>query len=268
MRRHLIVLALVAIPAVAIAGPPKPKPIDVKPMISKLMVFRDEVGQYYVVPTPGQWDDSDKSEEFLFFGDGTSMWQQAVIGSGFTGSSGSSGPEFEWSVWSPRVRNMNMANITAKVGELELQCAADHKGDRKLAPLRADEARLFFAKATFYPPLWTRQTQFLARDDDGTYYFVDRLRDNFGGKDFHVYVGQKGQMKELPMINVVEDSGGDIFATKGGQLKIIASANNQAFWIKGGKKTELTVLEPGDNRYLIYRELGVYQRIGTVCEDM
>ena len=268
MRRHLIALVLLLVPTVALAGPPKPKPIDVKPVIAKLMVFRDDVGQYYVVPTPGQWDDFDQAQEFVFFGDGTSMWQQAVIGSGSTPSSGSNSAEFEWSVWSPRVRGLNTANMTTRVGELTLQCSNERNGLRKLAPLRADEARLFFAKATFFPPLWNRQSHFLARDDDGTYYFVDRLRDNFGGKDFHVYVGQKGQMKEMPMTNVVEDSGGDIFATKGGQLKIIASANNQAFWIKGGKKIELTVLEPGDNRYLIYRELGVYQRLGTVCDDM
>lgn len=262
MRR--ILTALLFAPIVGLAAPAKPKPIDVKPVIAKLMVFRDDVGQYYVVPSPGQWDDQfDDAEKYVFFGDGKSMWQQRMIGTSATGDG--SDREYEWDVWSPRVKDMVTAGITTRGGSLTIKCAVDHKQDRKLTPLRADEAKVFFAGATFLPPLWVRQAHFLARDDDGTYYFVDQLQ---GGKDFHVYVGPKGQLKELPMTNVVEDSGGDIFATKGGQLKIIASSNNQAYWIKGGKKVELTTLEPSDNRYLIYRDLGVYGRLGTVCEDM
>ena len=71
------------------------------------------------------------------------------------------------------------------------------------------------------------------------------------------------------MTNVVEDSGGFIFSTKGGSLKIIAdSKHDTAYWVKGGKKIELTVLVPGDNRYLIYRSLGIYGSIGTVCDDL
>ncbi len=41
----------------------------------------------------------------------------------------------------------------------------------------------------------------------------------------------------------------------------------KTFWIKGAKKTELTMLEPTDNRYLIYRELGIYGALGAVCDD-
>ena len=263
MRRHLIklALALALVPIVAFASPPKPKPIDVKAAIAKLSVFHDDIGGYYVVPTPGQWDDFDTAGTMVFFGDGKSMYQQRIVGSG--AESG----KFEWNVWSPRVKDMQTASLTSTASDLTLQCAQDRAKDRKLVPLRADEAKQFFAKATFWPPLWTRRSHFLARDDDGTYYFVDQLSDELGGKDYRVYVGQKGAMKELPMTNVVEDSAGQIYATKGGQLKIIANANNQAFWMKGGKKVELTVLETSDNRYLIYRELGIYGSLGAVCDD-
>jgi hypothetical protein len=265
MRRHLIVFALV--PAIALAGPPpKATSIDVKPVIAKLEVFRDDLGSFYVVPMPGQWEDIDDAAKYVFFGDGKSMWQQRIVGT--SSSPGSNGVVYDWNLWSPRVKDMQTAAMVSTADSLTLQCSQRHKEDRKLVPLRADEAKGFFAKATFLPPLWQRQSHFLARDDDGTYYFVDMIREEFGGKGYRVFVGPKGQLKELPMTSVVEDSGGDIYATKGGQLKIIASSNNEAFWIKGGKKSSLTVLEPTDNRYLIYRDLGIYGTLGAVCDDL
>jgi hypothetical protein len=74
-------------------------------------------------------------------------------------------------------------------------------------------------------------------------------------------------MKEIAMTNVVSDSAGEIFVTRTGQLKIVHD-DGKAFWIKGGKKTELTMLEPIENRYLIYRDLGIYGPLGAVCDDL
>jgi len=94
------------------------------------------------------------------------------------------------------------------------------------------------------------------------------MQEEFGGPGFRVYVGQKGAMKLMPMVSMASDSAGEIFATKNGQLKIVADRDGKsAFWIKGGKKTELTVLPPPDNRYLIYRELGIYGQLGAICDD-
>ena len=70
------------------------------------------------------------------------------------------------------------------------------------------------------------------------------------------------------MTNVATDSAGEIFATKAGQLKLVAGSDGKATWIKGGKKTELTRLEPQENRYLIYRELGIYGSLGAICDDL
>ena len=270
MRRYLIALvalvALVGAPASADPPAPKSKAIDAKAVAEKLEVFRDDLGSFYVVPAPGRWDDLGEAGAWVFFGDGKSMWQQRIVGS--SSSSSAAGPELEWDVWSPRVKDMQTAAMVSIADGLTLQCSQRRPEDRKLTPLRADEAKVFFARATFLPPLWQRQSRLLARDDDGTYYFVDMIREDLGGKGYRVFVGPKGTLKELQMTNVVEDSGGQIFATKGGQLKIIASANNEVFWIKGGKKTELTMLEPIDNRYLIYRELGIYGRLGAVCDDL
>jgi hypothetical protein len=125
-----------------------------------------------------------------------------------------------------------------------------------------------FQRATFLPPLWQRQAHLLARDDDGTYWLVDRYREEFGGKGYRVFSGQKGTMKELSMTNVVSDSAGEIYKTKSGDLKIVTeSGTGKAYWKKGAEKTELITLDLWANRYLIYRELGIYGRLGVVCDD-
>jgi hypothetical protein len=68
---------------------------------------------------------------------------------------------------------------------------------------------------------------------------------------------------------MASDTAGQLYATKAGQLKISRDkeGNDSAFFIKGGKKLELTIVPVYDNRYLIYRELGIYGQLGTVCDD-
>jgi hypothetical protein len=269
--RHLALVCLLT--SSASAGPDKPKPIDAKAIAAKLDVFRDEVGNVYVLPRPDSFSFSD-AHDWLFYGDGKTMYQQRIVGGG-----GEEGKRFEWAVWSPRAKGMPQASLAPIDGVMTLECRHTKDGVRPLKQLNADEARTLFQKATFLPPLWKRQTYLLARDDDGVYYFVDELREEFGGNGYRVFVGPKGAMKELPMTNVVADSAGAIFATKTGQLKLVNNDKkldegkdkpdeHTAYWIKGGKKVELIRLDPWDNRYLIYRELGIYGQLGVVCDDL
>jgi hypothetical protein len=119
----------------------------------------------------------------------------------------------------------------------------------------------------------------LARDDAGTYFFVDRQREPPQSKFFRLYMGKKGEMKPLKMVNVVSDSEGDIFATKTGELRLIIpkegrggldSERREPVWIKGKKRVSLTWVPVEDNAYMIYAELGVYagQLLGTPCDDL
>lgn len=259
MRRALVALL---VSATALAAPDKkPKAIDAKSNAAKLDVWKDDVGQFYVVPLYSAFSFEDAGA-WVFYGDGKNMYQQRIVGSG-TGQHDS----YEWTVWSPRVTTMNHAQVESVDNRLRLTCGLKDK--RVLTQLKADEAKAFFGNATFLPPFWERNAKFLARDDDGVYYFVDMLSQEAGGNGYRVFIGQKGSMKEQAMTNVVSDSGGEIYATKSGNLKIITDNKaSTAFWIKGGKKTELTVLVPGDNRYLIYRGLGVYGALGVVCDDL
>lgn len=247
----------------AVAGPAdkKPKLIDVKSSIDKLEVWKDDLNQFYVVPSDITMK-SDDAEQLVFFGDGKTMYQQRIVGGGTQDG------HFEWTVWSPRVTQQTHAGLEYdKDGRMAVRCSV--KDVRPLTRLKADEAKAFFAKAAFKPPLWNRHASFLARDDDGVYYFVDVLAEEVGGNGHRVFVGQKGAMKEQAMTNVVEDSAGSIFATKSGNLKIVTDdKNDTAYWVRGGKKTELTVLDLQVNRYLIYRGLGIYGALGVPCDDL
>lgn len=279
MRRHLIHgFTLLLVPSLAVAAPKKldpphvaappsekrlasekARPIDIKPAADKLDVFKEDDGNYYVSPRAGAMTSTDASS-WVFFGTGKTLWQQRIIGSSEQGA------HLEWYLWAPRAKGLQAANLQIDPASSFVQCRPKDDGKRKLTQLTADEAKTLLARATFYPPLWERQTHMLLRDDDGIYYFVDELREELGGNGYRVFVGAKGALKELPLTNVASDSAGEVFATKSGSLKIV-SDGNKAYWSKGGKKTELVRLDPMENRYLIYRELGIYGQLGAVCDD-
>ena len=236
----------------------KPKAIDAKAVADKLELFRDDDGNYYVSPRRGAFPDGD--DQWVFYGDGKTMYQQRIIGYG------SDDKGYDWSVWTPRVKGLAQASFTAKAAKPSVQCT--QQDAKPLKPLTVDEAKAVIARATFLPPLWQRQAHFLARDDDGTYFYVDRYREEHGGKGYRVFSGQKGAMKELAMTNVVSDSAGEIYATKSGDLKIVTDGTaGKAYWKKGQTKNELVMLELLPNRYLIYRELGIYGQLGVLCDD-
>lgn len=226
--------------------------IDIKSRAKDFRVLTSEAGQFYVVPN--SWD----MNELIFFGDGKTMYQQRMIGGG------SQDGDMDFSVWSPRAVGLQQGSITVKKdGSGSAQCNA--KETTKLTPASPAEATRVLTKAVFKAPLWKRQSKFLARDDSGIYFFVDVLRDT--GKGHRVYVGSKGQMKLMPMTTLVDDAAGQIYGTKRGELRIVANEGEKATWRKGKKIEPLVVLDPYDNRYLIYRELGIYGQLGTICDD-
>jgi hypothetical protein len=164
---------------------------------------------------------------------------------------------------------MSAAMLSINAGESYIACrlAKVPGGRRAVTALSADETRTLINKAKFLPALMTRTSYFLARDDDATYYYVDRLQPEYGGNGFRVFVGPTGAMKQVALSNIASDTVGEIYATKDGKLKITNGKEPAAAWIKGGKKTELTVVPVYENRYLIYRGLGIYGGLGVVCDD-
>jgi hypothetical protein len=250
-------LSLVATTALA---KPKKKPVEDDSVAvtadqkKGFVVLTDGEGSVIVVDKT--WNSDQHS---VFFGDGKTMYEQRVFGGGADGGAGT----WSYSFWSPRV---NRASFSLEAGgKYVLECG-DQNEDWKKVP-DADARKLLDA-AIWKKALWRRQAQFLARDDHGNYYYVDRLRDDFGGKGHRIFAGPKGGMKELPMTNVVADSKGEIYATKRGELRFI-TATDAASWVNGGTRTELTIVPVEDNVPMIYRDLGVYEgSLGTPCDDM
>lgn len=250
-------LALVA--SVADAGPRKKRKkkkddevVDVSAWKDKMLVYTDGEGGYFAV-VPGEL-------EPFFYGDGKTMYQQRVF------SGGRNPPKFDMRMWSPRVDNVAdfSASDDPKEAAGTLTCGKDEFAITRVADA---EARKILAKATFRPPLWKRQAHALSRDDRGTYYYVDKIRDELGGKGYRLFAGPKGAMKELPLVNIVSDSEGEIFASKRGELRFVLEPK-KATWIKGTRKTELTPVPVEDNVAMIYGELGVYEgSLGTPCDE-
>ena len=113
-----------------------------------------------------------------------------------------------------------------------------------------------------------REPYALARDQRGTYYYVDRSIEKNQKHYFKLYVGKLGNVRLQRMKDIVSDSEGDIFVSKKGKLRLILG-KSQASWIRGRKRTKLTLVPIDENLPMIYNELGPYigERLGNPCDD-
>lgn len=198
----------------------------------------------------------------LWVGDEKTLYQQRVFGGGSDGTRGS------WNVvmWAPRSQRAQ-ASFDFDGKEYFGSCAQDQK--ILFAPLsEPDQARLR-KDAKLEKPLWDRQAVFLARNDRGVYYYVDGLRADHGKTGQRVFVGKSGEMKLQKMKNIVDDQAGMIFETDGGALRLVMD-KTQATWIAGkSAPVKLVVLDvqSGDNPRLIYKTLGIYGKLGSLCDN-
>jgi hypothetical protein len=226
--------------------------VSLDAVVKELVVLHDGAG-HYIVALPFQLTDH------LYYGNGKRFHQQRLFGGGADQAGGSFSQHF----WEPR--SNHRADLELAGGKWRVRC-----GEREtaLAPLPAGEARTMIDRADFLRPLWTRQAYALARDERGTYYYIDRLRDEAGGKGFRLFVGPKGRLRNTRMINIINDSEGDIFATRSGELRLILG-KRESTWLQRKRRTALLTVPVEDNVQMIYAELGVYrERLGTPCDDL
>jgi hypothetical protein len=257
-------LAIVAGPLADADAAKKKKPskkkkdddvVDVSAWKDKFVVYTDGDGGYFAV-VPGETD-------AVFWGDGKTMYKQRAFGMSRLP------PIWSFRVWSPRVDHVAdlRGSDDATEKHATLSCGTD---DFELTRVAAADATKIVSKAVFKAPLWKRQAHSLARDDRGTYYYVDRLRDEYGKPDkrgWRLFAGLKGAMKEQPLTNIVSDSEGELFSSKRGELRFVTGEKGAA-WIKGDKRTELTIVPVERNVPMIYSELGAYEgSLGTPCDE-
>ena len=226
----------------------------------KLQAITDGQGHYVL------YDPASPYSEPLFYGDGKSFYQVVVFGGG------SSGTE-SWSAnfWDPRI----LVSISGRPEIRMVDSGSAYNiscGEKTTAFKRVtkDDLKKLKESATFYPQRWTRKPERLLRDDEGNYFFVDRLRttSSVDRRDFRVFMGPRSKMKLLPLKDIVDDSKGTIFATPNGNLRLLTS-EAKPMWIAGKTKTELTDIPVDDNARMIYLDLGPYtgQPLGTPCDE-
>lgn len=268
MRKLLVVSLLLPAAIVAVASAKDAKEaeppaapddvVDISKAKAKMKAASDGKGHYMVwAPFHG----SDATSDMVFWGDGKDFWRIRYMGYGAEGDK-----KFDLTFWEPRVKERWMAEFAFKDGKYSVTCDDRHTD---LTLLSAADATKLIDGATFHKPRWKHQAYSLARDTKGTYFFVDQLREPPDSRVFRVFSGQRGNMKELKMKNIVSDSEGDIFYTKKGELRLVLDKSEQT-WAKGKKSTKLTVLPVEDNIQLTYSELGQYtgQSLGTPCDDI
>lgn len=258
LRRLFALASLLALPFVAPtarAAPPDPDTIDVSSIKAKLKLVTDGKQHYLALIPFGEIDEN------FYYGDGKTFWLQRVFGGGQDGNQ-----SFDKYFWDPRAHATAGASFEFRNGKYVLTC---DERKTEMTPVSDAETQKILAAARFEKPRWKRQAYALLRDNNGRYYYVDKMREPEGNKAFRLFVGPKGSLKLQKMTNVVSDSAGDIFATRSGSLRLVLN-QGQTFWQKGKRKTTLINLPIEDNHVLIYSELGVYtgQRLGTPCDDL
>jgi hypothetical protein len=144
-----------------------------------------------------------------------------------------------------------------------VKCGSRVQKLKKLSPRQA--ARLV-NKAKFVAPMKLRKPYGLARNRRGIYFYVDRAPGN-RARDFRLYRGPLGKLKQLKMTNIVSDTKGDVFATTNGKLRLVLEKEH-SFWIRGRRKEKLINVPIRKNLGLIYNDLGVYlgKPLGTPCD--
>ena len=256
----LAVLSLIVTGSGSAAAEPKPKPVDMKSVKDKLVVLQDGDGGTYVA-LPG-------SDGRLFYGGSAKLkklYEQIIIARSSNGSEGS----WDLSVWAPRIPNIQPGSVGRMAdGSFRRYCGGDRT--TPLSEVTGDKAKAILDKWTFLSSAMIRRPHLLARDDGGVYYYVDVIRNEYGGKGYRVFIGKKGAMKQKPLTDIASDTAGDVFATKTGDLRIVNDTDSDGStvtWVKGEKRITLRKLDLDANSPLIFKDLGVYSFTGTICEN-
>ena len=146
--------------------------------------------------------------------------------------------------------------------------------ERTFVPVAKGEIAKVRARAKLRALKPARIPYFLARDDGGRYYYVDRAADSKRLFDRRLYVGRRGQMKRVKLRDVADDTAGMLLVGKRGSLKTgpfdKGTKRTFARWLVKGKPvvalTELALITL--NLAFVYDDLGVYLRSksGTPCD--
>jgi hypothetical protein len=161
------------------------------------------------------------------------------------------------------------AGALAKTGvdvitQAQIKALLDHEAQKRLAGCSDDVCVDVPAGASFFGPRWQRRLFAIARDDDMTYFVVDRAREPDDNKDFRLYVGKKGKLAPLSVDDVALESDETVLVTPQGKLRLAGGAE----WAStGASPLPLKALDLEDDARMAYTELGLYDEpLGTPCD--
>jgi hypothetical protein len=226
-----------------------------KDLATRLRFYTDDDQLIIAVDTFGDIDGP------LYGGDPEKLYRQRVIGGGREGQAAASRV-----FWEPRVRRGAESELDFRAGRATLVCG-DHK--IPLRELNDGGKKRILSQAKFYVPPFRRIPQLLARDDQGSYFFVDAARDPWSGRpasrpELRLRYGRKGALAPVELVDTINDAGGLVLVTSTGRL---VSKGATVEWVGPSARAPLTPVDVRDAGELIYGDLGAYgKRIGTLCD--
>lgn len=272
----LVLLAgLLSTPARAERKPRKPLPKQVPVALrDQLLVLTNGRGRYLIVPhvrPTMTTSERNKLRKYIFYGDAKHVYQQRVLGGLTLHKDGT----FKVQIRDFRLVSSRLTGVLGQ--EPYMKC------DEARLPLRqlsAPQARALLDKVELHPRFWQREPHLLARDDEGRYFYVDRMFAHRRGRraialtelrGFRLFIGRRGRAREVKLRDAVLDAAGQIFLTNKGALHL-ETKTGKLFWRRGKKRTFLTKvpLNKQDTWILIHRYLGAYMgvRFHVPCEGL
>ena len=251
-------LSLAAAPARA-DKPASRHEVELGAELSRITLLTDGRGHYVALVPFGP-------TELTFYGDRKQLHQLRVFSSSKDMGRRTESRRF----WAP-VSSGGGADLEHADGAWTVRCS-----DRltPLVPVSEAETRAVLARAAFKKPLWKREAAAFGRDDTGAYYYVDRIRidrsspiDPTPATGFRLFIGRKGKLRQQKLTDSVVDSRGVVLSTRAGHLTVDYK-DGRMVWSNRRGKAELAYLPVEDNLMVIYRDLGLYGRLGVPCDDM
>lgn len=261
-KQLLAVAVAVAVAALLILAPassqvvaqPQSQRLRLGTAVDRLTVLHDGVGHYFALEEGGNF-------ATFYYGDGKTFYRQHVSSFAHTAETRS------LNFWAPGVSTRGRRGGELGKDELGQWTVTCKDEPSLLEPLPISARDELVKSAIFRVGKWQRRVRFAARDEEGRYYIVDSERDSYE-RGWRLFVGKRGKLKELHLVDVVSDSGGDVFATTIGDLSFERrEMTRAAVWSQGKQSESLTFVPPELNAQLFYFDMGLYSGgLGTPCD--
>lgn len=222
---------------------------------SKLVVVREKKSGLVIAIEPYALTNG-----LFLAGDENGLYAQRVFGGG-----SEAGKRYDVVFWEPRAKSPAQASFGYQDGRYTLTC-----GDQTLEFHEAPKAfaKKLLKRGKLYDVRWQRRAWAIARDDDGNYFVIDRARQPEDSLDFRMYVGTRGAMNAYSAEPLAQDSGGEIFKSAAGKLKLDYREKKASWTPSGAAEEALTLLDIDGQARFVYSQLGTYagQPLGTPCD--